>query len=78
MLMAPATSVRVPKFVVPVTPDMVAVPVLVILPLARGVPAEGRTRMFCQVSEFVTPFVLDDVTVKVIWVVVTDQLEKII
>ena len=28
--------------------------------------------MFCQVSEFVTPFVLDDVTVKVIWVVVTD------
>src|SRR5437773_768139 len=29
---------------------MVAVPVFVILPEARGVPAAGRTRMFCQVN----------------------------
>src|SRR6266487_6126424 len=28
---------------------MDAVPVLVILPAARGVPADGRTRTFCQV-----------------------------
>src|SRR5213592_3556776 len=29
---------------------MVAVPVFVILPEAKGVPADGRTRTFCQVS----------------------------
>src|SRR5437899_757735 len=29
---------------------MLAVPVFVILPEAKGVPAAGRTRTFCQVS----------------------------
>ncbi len=49
-------SIKVPKFVVPaVTPVIVAVPVLVILPLANGVLVVGRTRMFFQVSEFCTP-----------------------
>ena len=44
----------------------VEVPVLTILPLAKGVPAVGRTRTFCQVSEQVTPFALAAVIVKVI------------
>ncbi|BAN36477.1 hypothetical protein SCD_n02677 [Sulfuricella denitrificans skB26] len=64
-----ATSVKVPKFVAPVTPAIVAVPVLVILPLANGELAVGRTRMFCQVNEFVLE--LAAVTVKVICVAVT-------
>ena len=46
-LAAPATSVNVPKLVVPlVTPTIVDVPVpplLVMLPDANGVPAVGRT-----------------------------------
>ncbi len=59
------TSRRVPKFAVLGTPAMEAVPVLVILPRANGVPALGRTRMFCQVKEQVVPDELDAVTVKV-------------
>ena len=35
------------------------------LPLARGVPAVGRTRIFCQVSEQTTPPLLMFVTEKV-------------
>ena len=66
-LAAPATSVSVPKLVLlAVTTAMVAVPVLVRLPFAKGVPALGRTRTFCQVSEQVTPALLAALTVKVI------------
>ena len=46
MFFAPATSVNVPKFVVPfVIPETVAVPDFVMLPDASGVPAVGRTWM---------------------------------
>ena len=66
-LAVPATSVKVPKLVLlAVTPVIVAVPVLVRLPLAKGVPATGRTRTFCQISEQVTPALLAALTVKVI------------
>src|SRR2546425_5978537 len=67
LLAVPATSVNVPKLVLlAVTPVIVAVPVLVRLPLANGVPAMGRTRTFCQISEQVTPALLAALTVKVI------------
>src|SRR5207248_7963419 len=66
LLAVPGTSVNVPKFDVPFTAAMVEVPVLTILPLAKGVPAVGRTRTFCQVSEQVTPLALAAVIVKVI------------
>ena len=49
-----------------VTPAIVAVPVLVRLPAANGVPALGRTGTLCQVNEQVTPALLALVTVKVI------------
>ena len=65
-LFAPATSVNVPKLVEPVTPTIEEVPLLVIFPIASGVPADGRTRIFCQVSEFLTPLLVEAVTVKVI------------
>src|SRR5882724_1606399 len=42
---------------------MTEVPDLVMLPLANGLPAMGRTRRFCQVSLFVT--LLEEVTVNV-------------
>jgi hypothetical protein len=48
-------SINEPKLVeLSVTATIVDVPVLVILPLARGVAALGRTRTFCHVSEQVT------------------------
>src|SRR3990172_6087349 len=73
LFIVPATSVRVPKFVTPaVTPLMVEVPLFVMLPEARGVPAEGRTRIFCHVNEFLTLLLLADVIVNVIWVAVTE------
>src|SRR6266480_5625685 len=50
---------------------MTAVPEEVILPLASGVPADGRARTFCHVSEQVTPPLLADATVKVKFVGVT-------
>ena len=66
-MIAPATSVNVPKLVLlAVTEVIVAVPVLVRMPLAKGVPAMGRTRTFCQISEQVTPALLAALTVKVI------------
>ena len=66
-LARPATSVNAPKLVLlAVTAAIVAVPVFVRLPLANGVPALGRTRTFCQVSEQVTPGALMALTVKVI------------
>ena len=65
LLAAPATSRKVPKLEVGDTPVMLAVPVRVRLPLAKGVPAVGRTRTFCQVREQVTPEALLLVTVNV-------------
>src|SRR5438093_6155944 len=68
-------SINEPKLVLlAVTAAMVDVPVLVILPLARGLAALGRTRTFCQVSEQVSELLLAMVTVKVIWVVVRDVI----
>src|SRR5213594_3165622 len=74
LLAAPATSRKPPKLEVGDTPAMVAVPVRVRLPLAKGVPAVGRTRTFCQVSVQRTPPLLGPVTVKVSWVDVTDVI----
>ena len=66
-LAAPATSVNVPKLVLlAVTEVIVAVPVSVRLPLAKGVPALGRTRTFCQIREQVTPALLAALAVNVI------------
>src|SRR5436190_21170772 len=48
---------------------MVAVPVPVNVPLARGVPRLGRNRRLVQVNEQVTPALLALVTVKVTWFV---------
>ena len=50
---------------------MLAVPVISKLPLARGVPAVGRRRTFCQVSLQGSPLTLELVTVKVSLFVVT-------
>ena len=68
---APTTSVSVPKLVLPVTPEMDEVPLFVILPEAKGVPAVGRTLTFCQVNELVTPLLVAAVIVMVSWAVVT-------
>src|SRR5262245_9211409 len=68
-------SIKEPKLVeLLVTAAIVDVPVLVMLPLARGLAAVGRTRTFCQVSEQVTLPLLTIVTVKVICVVVRDVI----
>src|SRR5207302_1794087 len=57
---------RKPKLVeLAVIPWIAAVPEEVRLPLASGVPADGRTRTFCQVREQSTPALLADETVKV-------------
>src|SRR5207247_2398871 len=53
---------------------MADVPLLAMLPLAIGLLAEGRTRMFCQVSKQVTPLLLAVVTVKVICVALLDVI----
>src|ERR1051325_3272006 len=74
LLAAPATSRKVPKLEVGDTPVMLAVPVRVRLPLAKGVPAVGRTRTFCQVREQVTPEALLLVTVNVNWLAVTEVI----
>src|SRR4051794_28575917 len=50
---------------------MTDVPAEVMLPLASGVPADGRTRRFCQVSEQVTPALLAEVMINVRAFVVT-------
>src|SRR5262245_21446531 len=68
-------SINGPKLVeLLVTAAMVDVPVLVMLPLARGLAALGRTRTFCQVSEQLTSLLLVELTVKVIWVVVLEVI----
>src|SRR6266496_1996142 len=68
-------SISLPKLVLLlVTTAIVEVPVLVILPLAKGLAALGRTRTFCQVSEHATPPLLATLTVKVICVVVLEVI----
>ena len=60
-------SISRPKLVLLlVTAAIVEVPVLVILPLAKGLAALGRTRTFCQVREQLIPLLLAALTVKVI------------
>jgi hypothetical protein len=53
-------------------PVIVDVPDFVMAPDASGVPAAGRTRMFCHVRRHVTPLLLALVTVNVICVDVID------
>src|SRR6059036_208282 len=70
----PATSRRLPRLELVETPTTLAVPVTRKRPLARGVPAVGRTRTFCQVNLQVTPLTLLLVTVKTNCVVVTEVM----
>src|SRR5262249_56772039 len=71
---APAISRSVPTFEFVVTLARLAVPAHRRKPNAKGVPAVGRTRTFCQVSLHFTLFWLVLVTVNVICVVVTDVI----
>src|SRR5436190_1661374 len=50
LLAAPATSRKVPRLALVERPTTLAVPLIRRLPLANGVPAVGRTRIFCQVN----------------------------
>src|SRR5215831_1192021 len=74
VLAAPATSRKVPRLALVERPTTLAVPVRARLPRARGVPALGRTRTFCQVNLQVMPLALELVTVKTIWVLVTEVI----
>src|SRR3989442_8385072 len=74
LLAAPATSRKVPTLAPTGSPTTLAVPFLIRLALASGVPAVGRTRTFCQVSVQRTPPLLGPVTVKVSCVEVTDDI----
>src|SRR5204862_5041308 len=67
----PTTSRKVPKFELVETLRNAAVPFTRRLPIANGVPAVGRTRTFCQVSEQAYPPLLALVTVKTNWVELT-------
>src|SRR6266851_6021638 len=69
---APAISRRVPRLALVERPTTLAVPLRNRLPLARGVPAMGRTRTFCQVKVLVT--LLPELTVKVSCVEVTEVM----
>src|SRR5688572_9416398 len=64
LLAVPATSRRVPRLALVENPTTLDVPLRLSLPLARGVPAVGLTRTFCQASLQRTPLALDLVTVK--------------
>src|SRR5262245_18899841 len=74
LLAAPATSRKVPRLALLDSPTTLAVPLRLRLPLARGVPALGRTRTFCQVSLQVMPLALEPVTVKTICDVVREVM----
>src|SRR5882724_2134993 len=50
LLAAPATSRKLPRLALVERPTTLAVPLIRRLPLANGVPAVGRTRIFCQVN----------------------------
>ena len=56
------------------TPTTLALPLTIRLPLAKGVPAVGRTRTFCQVSLQVMPPTLLLVTVNTNCVGVTEVI----
>src|SRR5436190_16891267 len=73
-LAAPEISRKVPRLELVDIPATVAVPLAMRVPLANGVPAMGRTRTFCQVSLHTTPPRLVLVTVKIIWVAVTEVI----
>src|SRR5215470_5860172 len=70
----PATSRSEPRLALVERPTTFAVPLRLRLPTARGVPAVGRTRTFCQVKVLVTPLALELVTVKVSCVEVTELI----
>src|SRR5262252_1883629 len=74
LLAAPATSRRAPRLALVERPTTLAVPVRARLPRARGVPALGRTRTFCQVNLQVTPLALELVTAKTSCVLVTEVM----
>ena len=69
------SSIKKPKLVLLlVTAARVDVPLLVILPLTRGLLAVGCTRRFCHVSEQVTAVLLALVTVNVSWALVREVM----
>src|SRR5258708_26254970 len=69
------TSIKRPKLVVLLVTAVIAeVPVLEMMPLARGLAAMGRTRTFCQVIELVSEPLLAEETVNVIWLVVREVM----
>src|SRR5215472_16478494 len=74
LLAAPATSRNEPRFELVERPTTLAVPMRLRLPRARGVPAGGLTRTFCQVNLQVTPLELEAVTVKTSCVLVTEVM----
>jgi hypothetical protein len=71
LLAAPTTSEGVPKFVVPVTPLIVEVPLRVMFLLASRLPAVGRTAMLPNVmllaalDAVLTVYVMADVVTEV-------------
>src|SRR6266567_2527182 len=72
LLAAPAISRSVPRLPLVERPTTLAVPLRKRLPPAKGVPATGRTRTFCQVKVLVT--LLSELTVKVSCVEVTEVM----
>src|SRR5690242_18530237 len=74
LLAAPATSRKAPRLALVERPTTLAVPVRARLPRARGVPAVGRTRTFCQVSLQVIPLALELVTVNTSCVLLTEVI----
>ena len=73
-LAAPAISRKTPRLELVETPTTLAVPLGARLLFAKGVPAMGRTRTFCQVSLQVTPLILLLFTVNTNCVVVTEVI----
>src|SRR5438067_1983375 len=73
-LAAPGTSRNRPEGKLVETPAMFALPVTFKSPPAKGDPALGRTRTFCQVNPQVTPLALLLVTVKTNCVLVTEVM----
>src|SRR5262249_10392784 len=74
LLAAPGTSRNRPRLALVDSPTTLAVPLRVKLPLARGVPAVGRTRTFCQVRRQVMPLALEPVTAEASWVLLTEVM----
>src|ERR1043165_2791961 len=74
LLAAPGTSRNRPRLAPAGRPVTLAVPLRVRVPLAKGVPAVGRTRTFCQVNLQVTPLALEAVTVNTSCVLVTEVI----